>query len=80
VQSLSHLLKQRRALPEPEVRYFVRQLMEGCKYIHGNRVIHRDIKLGNLLLDANMELKICDFGLATNVRYEGEIKQYVQYQ
>jgi serine/threonine protein kinase len=69
------LLKARRALPEPEVRYFIRQLMEGCKHIHLNRVVHRDIKLGNLLLDANMELKICDFGLATRMRFESEKKQ-----
>lgn len=78
-QSLTQLLKVRRALPEPEVRYFMHQLLEGCRHVHSNNIIHRDIKLGNLLLDRNMELKICDFGLATHVRYEGEKKVYVMH-
>jgi len=36
----------------------------GLKYIHSAKVIHRDIKPGNLLLNADCELKICDFGLS----------------
>ncbi|PWA74951.1 Protein kinase, ATP binding site-containing protein [Artemisia annua] len=42
---------------------------KGINYLHSgrgvaNRVIHRDLKSGNILLDENMEAKICDFGLA----------------
>lgn len=36
----------------------------GLKYIHSANVIHRDLKPGNLLVNSNSELKICDFGLA----------------
>jgi mitogen-activated protein kinase 1/3 len=45
-------------------RYFIYQLLRGLKYIHSANVLHRDLKPGNLLLNANCDLKIADFGLA----------------
>lgn len=39
--------------------------MRGLKYIHSAGIIHRDIKPENLLVNANCDLKICDFGLST---------------
>ncbi|KAL6953993.1 Mitogen-activated protein kinase 1 [Sarracenia purpurea var. burkii] len=39
-------------------------ILRGLKYIHSANVIHRDVKPSNLLLNANCDLKICDFGLA----------------
>ncbi|XP_062820340.1 serine/threonine-protein kinase PLK1 [Anolis carolinensis] len=74
-RSLLELHKRRKALTEPEVRYFLRQIILGCQYLHSNRVIHRDLKLGNLFLNDDMEIKIGDFGLATKVEYEGERKK-----
>ena len=68
------MLRIRKALTEPEVRYFMKQMVEGCRYIHSQQIIHRDFKLGNMLLSDIMELKIADFGLATQVTYEGEKK------
>ncbi|XP_042493357.1 mitogen-activated protein kinase homolog 1-like [Macadamia integrifolia] len=40
------------------------QLLRGLKYLHSANILHRDLKPGNLLVNANCELKICDFGLA----------------
>jgi len=77
-QSLMELHKRRRAVTEPEGRYFVHQIVLAVDYLHKNRVIHRDLKLGNLFLNDDMELKIGDFGLATRVDYEGERKKYGQ--
>ncbi|KNE59560.1 CMGC/CDK protein kinase [Allomyces macrogynus ATCC 38327] len=55
-------------LPEPlaprEVQCLMRQLLEGMMYLHNNFVIHRDLKLANLLLNHEGILKIADFGLA----------------
>ncbi|CAM5087726.1 unnamed protein product [Natator depressus] len=74
-RSLLELHKRRKALTEPEARYYLRQTILGCQYLHGNRVIHRDLKLGNLFLNDDMEVKIGDFGLATKVEYDGERKK-----
>jgi len=51
------------------------QLIAATIYMHKKHVIHRDLKLGNLLLDDNMDLKIADFGLAAMIQHEGERKK-----
>lgn len=63
-QSLMDLLKRRKLLTEPEVRFFMVQIIGAIKYMHSRRVIHRDMKLGNIFFDPEMNLKIGDFGLA----------------
>jgi polo-like kinase 1 len=69
------LHKRRRTVTEPECRYFVRQIALACQYLHDLRIIHRDLKLGNLFLNDEMEIKIGDFGLATQLDYVGERKK-----
>ncbi|KAF3493373.1 hypothetical protein DY000_02056652 [Brassica cretica] len=48
----------------PELTDYHHQLLRGLKYIHSANVLHRDLKPSNILLNANGELKICDFGHA----------------
>jgi serine/threonine protein kinase len=43
------------------------QLISAVDYMHSNRVIHRDLKLGNIFLNVNMEIKVGDFGLAAKL-------------
>ncbi|CAD5111847.1 DgyrCDS1111 [Dimorphilus gyrociliatus] len=76
-KSLMHVLRRRKKITEPEVRYYIKQLMSAMHYIHQRRIIHRDLKLGNMLLNSYMSLKIADFGLAAQLRYEGEKLQTV---
>ncbi|XP_022292480.1 serine/threonine-protein kinase PLK1-like [Crassostrea virginica] len=74
-RSLMELHKRRKAVTEPEARYFVRQVITACQYLHNTKIIHRDLKLGNLFINDEMEVKIGDFGLATRVDYDGERKR-----
>ena len=53
-----------RKLREEEGRKIFRQVVEGIKYCHSKSVVHRDIKLENLLLDDKKMVKIIDFGFS----------------
>ncbi|XP_035441455.1 cyclin-dependent kinase 2 isoform X1 [Spodoptera frugiperda] len=46
------------------VKSYLRQLLEGVAYCHAARVLHRDLKPQNLLVDADGHIKLADFGLA----------------
>lgn len=47
-----------------QIKLYMRQLLEGTLYMHQNRILHRDMKAANLLIDNNGQLQIADFGLA----------------
>nr|XP_055105015.1 LOW QUALITY PROTEIN: inactive serine/threonine-protein kinase PLK5-like [Symphalangus syndactylus] len=66
-QSLAHVLRARQTLTEPEVRYYLRGLVSGLRYLHQRHIVHRDLKLSNFFLNKNMEVKIGDLGLAAKV-------------
>ena len=53
-----------RCVPESQVKFLMRQVMNGLIYMHGRNVVHRDIKPSNLMLTASSEVKISDFGVA----------------
>jgi len=53
-----------RQLPPETIRKFMRHLLEGIAFCHDHRVLHRDLKPQNLLINKRGDLKLADFGLA----------------
>ena len=67
-------------LSDAHFQSFIYQTLCGLKYIHSADVLHRDLKPGNLLVNADCELKICDFGLArgfNQAQKQGFMTEYV---
>lgn len=63
-------------IPEPQIRYVVKELLTGLSEIHKNGYFHRDIKPENLLWNNN-NIKIADFGLAKSVKSRPPYTEYV---
>jgi mitogen-activated protein kinase 7 len=61
---MHQIIRSGQPLTDAHYQSFVYQILCGLKYIHSADVLHRDLKPGNLLVNADCELKICDFGLA----------------
>ncbi|KAI8799946.1 kinase-like domain-containing protein [Cladochytrium replicatum] len=61
---LNQIIKSGQALTEQHFQYFIYQILRGLKWMHTANIIHRDLKPGNLLVNSDCELRICDFGLA----------------
>lgn len=74
---LHQIIRSSQALTDDHCQYFLYQLMRGLKYIHSANVLHRDLKPSNLLLNANCDLKICDFGLARTTSETDFMTEYV---
>ncbi|XP_059479721.1 serine/threonine-protein kinase PLK4 [Neocloeon triangulifer] len=55
-------------LPEEQVSSIIRQVTQGLLYLHSHRILHRDLTLANLLITSELNVKIADFGLATQLQ------------
>lgn len=69
---LAAIIRSGQPLTDAHFQSFVYQILCGLKYIHSANVLHRDLKPGNLLVNADCELKICDFGLARGFSIDPE--------
>jgi len=61
-------------LQEDDAQKIIRQIVEGLKYCHSRCITHRDIKLENLLLNEENNIKIIDYGFSTCIPNDKKIK------
>ncbi|XP_034247206.1 serine/threonine-protein kinase PLK4 [Thrips palmi] len=67
-----YLKKHNRILSEGEASHILSQVVQGLLYLHSHKILHRDMTLSNLLLTSKMQVKIADFGLATQLNRPDE--------
>lgn len=65
---LLNYVRKRRKLKEDVAKCIFKQIIMALGYCHSKSILHRDIKLDNILLDSNGEVKICDFGVSKIVK------------
>ena len=71
--NLFSYVKKRRKLSEKVSKFLFRQIILGIKHIHSQLIVHRDIKLENILIDMNNNIKICDFGIGIILSSENQM-------
>lgn len=58
------MLELDRGLTEPQIKVVCRQMLEALHYLHSMKIIHRDLKAGNILLMLDGDIKLADFGVS----------------
>ena len=72
---LLHYVKRKKRLDEAKARYIFLQLVYAISHCHCRSVLHRDVKLDNVLLDTEKGVKLCDFGVSKIVKKKQFVKE-----
>ena len=64
LENFQKVLLKRKVLSETIICYFAIQILEALEYIHRCKIIHMDIKQGNILVDSNLNIKLTDFSVS----------------
>ncbi|KAJ2750774.1 hypothetical protein GGI19_004905, partial [Coemansia pectinata] len=73
---LLHNIRKRGRLHENEARGFFRQIVSAMDYTHRNCIIHRDLKLENVMLDHENRIRIIDFGFANTFEWDKQLDTF----
>jgi len=73
---LHQLIYSRQKLEADHYQYFMYQILRGLLYMHSANIMHRDLKPSNILINAECDLKICDFGLSRG--FGKDIDEYLK--
>ena len=76
---LDRIIASNQTLTDQHFKYFLYQILRGLKYIHSADVLHRDLKPSNLLVNANCDLALCDFGLSRGVDGSADAGMLTEY-
>lgn len=84
---LHRIIQSKQVFSLRHIQHFVYSMLVAAKYMHSANILHRDIKPSNILVNADCEIRICDFGLARGVSsadgtdraavYEDSLTEYV---
>ncbi|KAL0476581.1 mitogen-activated protein kinase [Acrasis kona] len=73
------ILSSNQGLSDQHIKYFVYQMLSALAHMHSADILHRDLKPENVLLNADCELRICDFGLSRGVDFEQDPTMSTNY-
>ncbi|KAJ1935934.1 hypothetical protein EC988_008338, partial [Linderina pennispora] len=73
---LLQYIRKRGRLHENEARVFFRQIVSAMDYTHRNCIIHRDLKLENVMLDSENRIRIIDYGFANTFNWDKQLETF----
>lgn len=68
-------MRKRRKLAEPTAKIAFKQILDAVSFCHSKNIVHRDIKLDNILLDEYGNIKLCDFGVSKRMPKDGKFRE-----
>lgn len=66
-------MKEHGIFKESKAKYIAAQILNGLQYIHEKNILHRDVKLDNILLDKDFKVRICDFGVSRTMPKQSQM-------